>query len=116
MTDTPSTYQTRTRRPRNVTTRFSEAEYAQLSAAATDANLALADWFRRTITLERLDFNGYRASPPRTIQSVHSRYIVFEDGAHLTFPRRDEFDSREDFILWGRLAYRIGIAEKFQQP
>jgi hypothetical protein len=61
------------------------------------------------ITLERLDFNGYRASPPRTIQSVHARYIVFEDGAHLNFPRRDEFDSREDFILWGRLAYRIGI-------
>ena len=49
MTDTPSTYQTRTRRPRNVTTRFSEAEFAQLSAAATHANLALADWFRRTI-------------------------------------------------------------------
>jgi hypothetical protein len=49
MTDTPSTYQTRTRRPRNVTTRFSEAEFAQLSTAATDANLALADWFRRTI-------------------------------------------------------------------
>jgi hypothetical protein len=68
------------------------------------------------ITLERLDFNGYRASPPRTIQSVHSRYVVFEDGAHLTFPRRDEFESREDFILWGRLAYRIGIADEFQQP
>jgi len=49
----------------------------------------------------------------RPIQSVHSRYIVFEDGAHLTFPRRDEFDCREDFILWGRLAYRIGIAEEF---
>jgi hypothetical protein len=71
---------------------------------------------RPGITLERLDFNGYRASPPRTIQAVHSRYIVFEDGAHLTFPRRDEFDCREDFILWGRLAYRIGIAEEFQQP
>ena len=70
---------------------------------------------RPGITLERLDFNGYRASPPRTIQSVHSRYVVFEDGAHLTFPRRDEFDCREDFILWGRLAYRIGIAEEFQQ-
>jgi len=61
------------------------------------------------ITLERLDFNGYRTSPPRTIQAVHSRYIVFEDGAHLTFPLRNEFDSREDFILWGRLAYRLGI-------
>jgi hypothetical protein len=36
---------------------------------------------RPGITLERLDFNGYRASPPRTIQAVHSRYIVFEDGA-----------------------------------
>src|ERR1017187_10530010 len=71
---------------------------------------------RPGITLERLDFNGYRASPPRTIQAVHSRYIVFEDGAHLTFPRRDEFASREDFILWGRLANRIGIAEEFQQP
>ena len=71
---------------------------------------------RPGITLERLDFNGYRASPPRTIQAVHSRYIVFEDGAHLTFPRRDEFDCREDFILWGRLAYRIGITEEFQQP
>jgi hypothetical protein len=71
---------------------------------------------RPGITLERLDFNGYRASPPRTIQAVHSRYIVFEDGAHLTFPRRDEFDSREDFILWGRLAYRIGIADEIQQP
>ena len=68
------------------------------------------------ITLERLDFNGYRASSPRTIQSVHARYIVFEDGAHLNFPRRDEFDSREDFILWGRLAYRIGITDEFQQP
>ena len=49
MPDTTSVYQTRTRRPRNVTTRFSEAEFARLSAAATDANLALADWFRRTI-------------------------------------------------------------------
>ena len=67
------------------------------------------------ITLERMDLNGYRASPPRTIQAVHSRDIVFEDGAYLTFPRRDEFDSRGDFILWGRLAYRIGIAEEFQQ-
>lgn len=64
---------------------------------------------KRGITLERLEFNGYRASPPRTIQAVHSRYIVFEDGAHLTFPRSEEFDSREDFILWGRLAYRLGI-------
>ena len=71
---------------------------------------------RPGITLERLDFNGYRASPPRTIQSVHSRYIVFEDGAHLNFPRGEELDSREDFILWGRLAYRIGIADEFQQP
>ena len=70
---------------------------------------------RPGITLERMDFNGYRASQPRTIKSVHSRHIVFEDGAHLTFPRREEFDSREDFILWGRLAYRIGIADEFQQ-
>jgi len=23
---------------------------------------------------------------------------------------------RKDFILWGRLAYRIGIADEFQQP
>ena len=71
---------------------------------------------RQGITLERLDFNGYRASPPRTIQVVHSRYIVFEDGAHLNFPLGEELDSREDFILWGRLAYRIGIADEFQQP
>jgi hypothetical protein len=65
---------------------------------------------RPGITLERMAFNGYSASPPRTIQAIHTRYIVLEDGAHLTFPRSEEFESREDFILWGRLAYRIGIA------
>jgi hypothetical protein len=63
MTDTPSTYQTRTRRPRNVTTRFSEVEFAQLSAAATDANLALADWFRRTI----LDSLAPKDEPTTTV-------------------------------------------------
>jgi len=63
------------------------------------------------MTLERLAFNGYSACPPRTIQAVHSRYIVFADGAHLAFPRREEFDSKDDFILWGRLAYRLGIVE-----
>jgi hypothetical protein len=66
------------------------------------------------MTLERLAFNGFAALPPRTILAVHSRYIVFEDTAQLTFPRREEFESREDFILWGRLVYRLGMVAETQ--
>ena len=75
MTDTPSIYQTRTRRPRNVTTRFSEAEYAQLSAAATDANLALADWFRRTI----LDSLAPKDEPTPTVilEEIEAIKLIF---------------------------------------
>ena len=49
MSDNPPSYESKLRRPMHVGCRLSEKEYALVSAAATDANLAPADWFRRTI-------------------------------------------------------------------
>jgi hypothetical protein len=49
MSDQISIYKSKIRRPNHVGCRLSNEEFAQISAAATRENLALADWFRRTV-------------------------------------------------------------------
>jgi hypothetical protein len=49
MSDQISIYQSKIRRPNHVGCRLSNDELALISAAATRDNLALADWFRRTV-------------------------------------------------------------------
>jgi hypothetical protein len=49
MSDQISIYQSKIRRPNHVGCRLSNDELAQISAAAARDNLALADWFRRTV-------------------------------------------------------------------
>lgn len=62
-------------------------------------------------TLERLCVNGFDKKPPRTIQTVKSRYIVFSDGAQLTFPTAEQFHSQGDVIKWNTLYYRVALKE-----
>ena len=65
----------------------------------------------RAHTLERLCVNGFDKKPPRTIQTVKTRYIVFSDGAQLTFPTAEQFHSQGDVIKWNTLYYRVALKE-----
>jgi hypothetical protein len=49
MSDQIGVYKSKTRRPNHIGCRLSDAEFALISAAASRENLALADWFRRTV-------------------------------------------------------------------
>jgi len=55
--------------------RLSEKEYALVSAAATDANLAPADWFRRTI----LDSLSPKDEPTTTLllEEIEALKLIF---------------------------------------
>jgi len=49
MTGPANEYRSPTRRPHNITTRFSDDELALVQAAAKRANVSLSEWYRRTV-------------------------------------------------------------------
>ena len=72
MASTTGEYQTKIRRPINVTTRFSNEEFALISDAASRANLPLADWFRRTVLDALANQND---DPPQIILHEEIQFI-----------------------------------------
>jgi len=72
MASTTGEYQTKIRRPINVTTRFSNEEFALISDAASRANLPLADWFRRTVLDALANQNN---DPPQIILHEEIQFI-----------------------------------------
>lgn len=75
MSDKPPSYESKLRRPMHVGCRLSEKEYALVSAAAIDANLAPADWFRRTI----LDSLAPKDEPTTTLllEEIEALKLIF---------------------------------------
>ena len=75
MSDKPPSYESKLRRPMHVGCRLSEKEYALVSAATTDANLAPADWFRRTI----LDSLAPKDEPTTTVllEEIEALKLIF---------------------------------------
>jgi hypothetical protein len=75
MGDKVASYESKLRRPMHVGCRLSDKEYALVSAAATDANLALADWFRRTI----LDSLAPKDEPTTTVllEEIEALKLIF---------------------------------------
>ena len=93
---------------------------AQYVDASTGQTWELADFIQSVaqlkrvvripgITLQRLAVNGYTEKAPRTIAEVASRGIVFEDGAHLDFPKAAQFDCAGDIVTWGPLKFRVSL-------
>jgi GGDEF domain-containing protein len=66
MSDQISIYQSKIRRKNHVGCRLSDDEFALISAAATRENLALADWFRRTV-LDSLVRKAAEDGPPLAV-------------------------------------------------
>jgi hypothetical protein len=75
MSDTIAAYESKLRRPMHVGCRLSDKEYALVSAAATGANLPLADWFRRTI-LDSLTPNG-EPTPTILLEEIQAIKLIF---------------------------------------
>ena len=72
MASTTGEYQTKIRRPINVTTRFSNEEFALISDAASRANLPLSDWFRGTVLDALAD---QKDDPPQIILHEEIQFI-----------------------------------------
>jgi hypothetical protein len=62
-------------------------------------------------TLQRLCVNGYDNKPPRTIQTVKTRYIIFSDGAQLTFPTAEQFKCFGNIVKWNNLYFNVALKE-----
>lgn len=61
--------------------------------------------------MQRLRANGYESKPPRTIQTVKTRYIVFSDGAQLSFPTAEQFASSGSTVKWNNIYFNVALRE-----
>ena len=72
MTNAPVEYQTKIRRPVTASTRFTNDEFALVSAAASQVNVPVADWFRRAALEALADQND---DPPQIILHEEIQFI-----------------------------------------